>query len=121
MANPNRVTGQATVIVDGTTLATSGETSLEIGGPVRESVAGDYEAGAFKESTKESKVDVTLLYKKGVSLSGLRAIENATVIVELDTGISWIVRNAYVADVISFGQDGKAKLTFQGPPAEEML
>lgn len=121
MANPNRVVGQAKVKIDGTSYPTSGETTLEIGGPVREPVPGDFEAGAFKESTAPSKVDVTINYKPGVSLSALRAIDNATVMVELDTGITWIVRNAYVAEVISFGQDGKAKVVMQGPPAEETL
>ena len=121
MANPNRVVGQARVKIDGTQYPTSGETTLEIGGPVREAVAGDFEAGAFKESTAPSKCEVTIHYKRGVSLSALRAIDNATVVIELDTGTSWIVRNAYVADVISFGQDGKAKVVFQGPPAEEVL
>lgn len=121
MANPNRVVGQMRVKIDGTSYPTSGESSLEIGGPVREAVAGDYDASAFKESTAPSKAEVTINYKAGISLSALRAIDNATLTMEADTGVTWIVRNAYVADVISFGQDGKAKLVLQGPPAEEMV
>lgn len=121
MANPNRVVGQMKVKVDGTSYPTSGETSLEIGGPSREAVAGDFDASAFKESTNPSKADVTINYKIGVSLSSLRAIDNATLVLETDTGVTWIVRNAYVSDVISFDQSGKAKVVFQGPPAEEML
>lgn len=121
MANPNQVTGQMTVKIDGVTYATAGESTLDIGGPVRQPVKGDYEAGAFIESTEPSKCEVTLLYKKGVSLAALRAIDNATLTLETDNGIVWIVRNAYVADAISFGQDGKAKAVFQGPPAEEMV
>lgn len=121
MANSNRVVGQVKVKVDGRSYPTSGEATLEIGGPSREAVAGDYDASAFKESTNPAKADVTLLYKKGVSLAQLRAIDNATVTIETDTGSTWIMRNAYVAEVISFGQDGKAKVVFQGPPAEEMV
>ena len=121
MANPNRVVGQMKVKIDGDTFATAGETTLEIGGPMREAVPGDYDAGSFKEATKEAKAEVTLLYKRGVSLANLRSVDNATLILETDTGQTWIVRNAYVADVISFTQDGKAKVVFQGPPAEEMV
>jgi len=121
MSNPNRVVGQLKITVDGTAYPTSGEASMEIGGPVREAVAGDFEAGSFKESTAPSKVEVTVLYKSGVSLSALRAIDNATLTLQADTGATWIVRSAYVAEAISFGQDGKAKVVFQGPPAEEML
>jgi hypothetical protein len=121
MANKNRVVGQAKVKVDGSQIPTSGEATLEIGGAVREAVPGDYEAGAFRETTTPSKLDVTLLYKQGVSLADLRAIDNATVTLATDTGVTWIIRNAYVAEVISFGQDGKASVVFQGPPAEEVL
>lgn len=121
MSNPNRVVGQLRITVDGTAYPTSGEATLEIGGPVREGVAGDFEAGAFKEMTAPSKCEVSILLKRGVSLSALRAIDNATLALQTDTGTTWIVRNAYVADTISFAQDGKAKVVFSGPPAEEML
>lgn len=121
MANPNKVFGQAKVTIDGTTYSTSGESSLEIGGTVREAVGGDNEAGAFKETTQPAKLTTSLLYKAGVSLSALRAVDNATVILNCDNGTQWIIRNAYVAEVISFSQDGKAAVVFQGPPAEEVL
>ena len=94
---------------------------MNIGGPVRENVAGDYEAGSFRESTAPARCEATLLNKQAVSLSEIRAIDNATVTLETDTGKTWIMRNAYCADAISFGQDGKVQVVFEGPPAEEML
>lgn len=122
MANKNRVAGQAKVKADGQLFDTDGTTSIELGGPKREPVPGDYQAGAFKESTEPAKVETTILLKAGVSLARLRGIDNATITVETDIGTTWVVRNAYVADVISFNTgEGKAKLVFQGPPAEEML
>ncbi|WP_067734494.1 phage tail tube protein [Novosphingobium naphthalenivorans] len=121
MANKNKVVGQAKVVIDGTTYSTSGESTMDIGGPSREGVSGDYEAGAFKETTNPAKLDTSLLYKAGVSLSAIRSIDDATVILDTDIGTQWIMRNAYVADVISFGQDGKAKVVFQSDPAEEVL
>jgi len=121
MANKNRVLGQATVKVDGETFSTAGDTQLEIGGPSREAVTGDYEAGAFMEKTMPAKATVNLLYKAGVSLANLRAIDNATVTVETDIGETWLMSNAYVAEVISFSSsDGKAQLVFQSGPAEQV-
>lgn len=121
MANKNQVVGQVKVKVDGATYPTDGASSMEIGGPVREPVPGDYDAASFKTSTAPSKVEVNLLLKKGLSLAALRAIDNATLTIETDVKTSYIVRNAYVADVISWSQDGKAKVVFMGPPAEEVL
>ncbi len=61
MANPNQVVGQARIKVDGDTLDTEGESTLELGGPVREAQRGDYQAGAFSEKTAESKLTVKIL------------------------------------------------------------
>lgn len=121
MANKNQVVGQVRIIVDGTTYPTSGESTMEIGGIVREAVAGDYEAGAFKEMTQPAKCSTSLLYKSGISLSSLRDADDVTVIMDCDNGTSWIMRNAYTADMITFSQDGKAAVVFQSGPAEEVL
>lgn len=122
MANPNRVTGQVKVKVDGDILESDGGSTLELGGPKREAVVGDYQASGFRESVEPSKLTVNLLVKARTSLTALRAIDNATVTMEADTGQTFIVRNAYVAEVISLNTgEGKASLVFQGPPAEELL
>jgi hypothetical protein len=121
MANPNRVVGQSRVKVDGAILETDGATQLEIGGPVRTAQRGDYQAGAFSETTAESKATLNILYKGSLKLSDVRLIDNATLTVETDVGTTWVVRNAYVAEVISFDtSNGKAQVVMQGPPAEEL-
>lgn len=121
MANRNQVVGQVTITVDGDRLPTSGEATLDIGGAARENVPGDYEAGAFKETTQPSRCEVTLLYKGAVNLSAIRNIDNATITLTTDNGKSWLMRNAYSTEPPNFGQDGKAKVMFEGPPAEEVL
>ena len=121
MANPNRVVGQVKVKIDGDLLDTDGKSTMELGGATREAVAGDYQAGAFKETTAPSKVEVNLLMKANLSLTRLRTIDNATVTMESDVGRTYLIRNAYCADVISFSTDSSvAKVVFQGPPAEEL-
>jgi len=121
MANPNRVVGQCKVTIDGQLLDTDGETEMDIGGAMREVVKGDNQAGAFRESTEASKTTTKLLFKGGLSLTALRAIDNATLTNKLDIGRTFVVRNAYVAEVISFStSDGKATVVWGGPPAEEV-
>lgn len=121
MANRNQVLGQVRVKVDGEVLETNGTSTIELGGPVRTAVRGDYQAGAFSEMTQESKVETNLLVKRGTMLGTLRAIDNATLTIETDTGQTFIIRGAYVADVISLTtSDGTAQVVFQGPPAEEV-
>ena len=120
MAN-NQVVGQARVKIDGALLETDGQTKLEIGGPKREPVMGDYQAGNFRESTEASKVEVSVLYKDQTDLAGYRGVTDATITIEYDTGKVWVVRGGYYADVASINQqDGKASLVFMGQPAESL-
>jgi len=121
MANPNRVAGQVTVKVDGQVLETDGSSTMELGGPVRTPVKGDYQAGAFTETTVEAKLETSILIKAGTSIAELRKIDNATCTLETDVGVTWVIRNAYCSDVISVNaNEGKAKVVFMGPPAEEL-
>ncbi len=120
MGNPNKLWGQTTITADGAQLPTEGKSSIEVGGPVRTAVEADNKAGFFTTATKPSKVECTVLIGAGTSLVALQAIENATIVFECDTGQTYIISNAYVADAVS-GSEGKAKVTLQGPPAEEEL
>ncbi len=121
MANPNRVAGQARLKVDGQIFETDGQSTLSLGGPVRTAVKGDYQAGAFSEATEEARVEMSILLKAGTSLSYIRSIDNGTVTLETDVGQTWLVRNAYCAEAISFAtSEGKARVVFMGPPAEEL-
>ncbi len=121
MANRNQVLGQVTIEVDGDRLPTSGESTLQIGGPQRENVPGDYEAGSFMERSVPARCVVSLLHRDGVSVAAMRAIDNATLIFKADTGKTWVMRQAYFVEAGDFGQDGKASVTFEGPAAEELV
>lgn len=121
MANRNRVLGQVTIEIDGERMPTSGESTLQIGGPQREGVPGDYDAGSFMERTVNSRCVVSLLHKDGLSVAAMRAIDNATLIFKGDNGKTWLIRGAYFAEAGDIGQDGKVSVTFDGQPAEELL
>ena len=122
MANSNRVTGRARVRIDGQLLETAGDTTLDPGGVMRESVPGDYESGAFRQGEpKPAKLDVSILSKASFSPTAFAAIENATVSVEFDTGQSFIIRNAWSEGAPTMQtSDGKAKGVIYGKAAEEV-
>ncbi|RYY25243.1 MAG: hypothetical protein EOP62_14375 [Sphingomonadales bacterium] len=122
MANKNQVLGETKVTSAALgLLETDGQSTLDIGGKKREAVTGDNQASAFKASTEPSKFECNLLVKGGLSLSQIRAIDNDTLTIEFDTGQTFVVRAAYSADVPTVAtSDGKAKVVFQGPPAEEL-
>ena len=117
----NQVTGQARIKISGDLLDSDGSATLEVGGVKRESVTGDYSAGAFKESTEPSKLEVTVLNKGDTQLASYRKITSETITVEFDNGQSWLIAGGYCADTISINQsEGKAKLVFMGEPAEQL-
>lgn len=121
MAGKNQVIGQARIRANGKLLETDGKSTLELGGPKRDSVVGDFQAGAFRESTEPSKVECSILVKKGTSLDELRNLTDAVVTFETDTGHLYTISDAYTAEPLSISTDeGKAKIVLMGSPAEEL-
>jgi len=121
MANPNRVVGRAKVKIDGVLQPTAGDTVLTPGGPMREGVEGDYEAGAFRESTKPSKVEFSILAKASFDPIAFGRHEDVTVDIEYDTGQHFVIRHAWAEmapDMTS--ADGKAKCSLMGAAAEKV-
>lgn len=122
MANAKQVVGRAKVKIDGQSIDTAGDTTLDPGGVSREPVAGDYEAGAFRQGApRPAKLDISILAKGGFSAVAFGAIDNATVSVDFDNGRSFILRGAYAeaAPTITTS-DGKAKGVLYAEPAEEV-
>lgn len=114
-----KVAGQARVKVGGQLLETAGDVTLDPGGIKREAVSGDHQAGAYRESTVEAKLEFSELVKGRTRFDDFA---DATVTIEFDTGQTWVMRNAWVMDPPQINAaDGKAKRTVCGPPAEEVL
>ena len=121
MANPNRVIGRAIIKIDGQIIPTGkGNTTLEPGGPMREGVEGDYVAGSFRTSQKESKLSFAALTNAAFSAAAIGAIEDATISVEFDAGRSYVIRHAWAEGAPPMKTDGTADCVFYGPPAEEV-
>ena len=118
----NQVIGKAKIKIDGVSYDTAGDTTLDLGGPNRTPVEGDYEEGAFQEgAAKPSKLEFNALTKASFSAIAFGAIRDATISVEFDNGQSYVIRKAYAEGRPSMGTgDGKAKCVAFGKAAEQV-
>ncbi len=112
--------GRATIAYDGKTLDTQRSAKLNLGGQSRKPVIGTNSVGYAEElvpATLECEVNVG----KDTPIEDIRNITNATVTFRGDIGRTWVVREAFVEDVLelSEGEGGKMKVKFTGNPAEE--
>ncbi|MCW3835969.1 phage tail tube protein [Sphingomonas canadensis] len=121
MANPNQVTGRARIKINGAVIPTGkGNTVLEPGGSMREPVEGDYATGSFKESAKDAKLTFAALAQAGFSPQEFGALTDATVMVEFDTGVTYIISHAYAESAPPVKTDGTADCVIYGPTAREL-
>lgn len=113
--------GIVKVKIDGTLLHSKPGATCDPGGPVRNAVESD-QPGYFSETRKPSRIECDLVVDKDFSVDDLRNAEDITAIFEADTAQVWVVNHAYVMEppVITGGSNGGAKLTIEGPPAQEM-
>lgn len=114
--------GKAYIKVDGELLETMPGAKIDIGGDKRDPIVGSHTVHGFAEAIQPARVECEISVGASTSLAKLRAITNATVTFECDTGQVYIVRNAWVAETLSVteGEGGKVPIVLMGPPAEEM-
>lgn len=118
----NRVMGRAQIKVNGKLLDTHPGASLDIGGEARETVAGANAIHGFKSSIMPSKLECEISVKAETSLAEIGRWDDVTVTFEADTGQTWVIAHGWnTTPPTTTDNDGKAKVTIEGPPAEEML
>lgn len=104
--NPNQVTGKAIIRFDGVEYKTADDATLNPGGVSREPVKGAGKVHGFTETTEAPELECTLYHTADLSLAAIRAIDNATVIFETDTGSRWVLTGAFVTDTPSLKTKG---------------
>jgi hypothetical protein len=121
MANPNQVAGRAKIKVDGAVIF-AGNVKHDPGGVAREAVSGDFVAGAFRQGEpKPSKTEFDALAYKGFSPKTFAEYDNVTVMIEYDTGRTFIQREAWSEGAPPIdASTGKAACVLMGPPSEEV-
>ncbi|NBB51504.1 phage tail protein [Rhizobium sp. CRIBSB] len=113
--------GRATIRVNGKTYDTKKGSTLDPGGIKREPRPGSNTTGGFTEELVPSKIEATVLFGEGDSVTEINAITDATVLFETDTGQTYVVRQGYCAEPVTLTEgEGEAKVVFMGAAAEEM-
>ncbi len=120
MANPNILAGRGRIKLNGAFVDTgSGTITLDPGGESRESVPGDYTAGAFKSGeTKPAKLSFDALTKYAFDPISFGKLSDVTATVEFDNGQHFVIRHAWAEATPEIGTSGKASCVLMGPPAE---
>lgn len=117
----NRVMGRAQIKANGKIFDSHPGATLDPGGVSRESVVGANAVHGFKETVKQSKVELEISVKAGTSLAEINRMDDITLTFEVDTGQTWVISNGWVTEPATLtDNDGKAKIVIEGPPAEEM-
>jgi len=116
-----KILGLVDVIVDGVTLLSGDDATLDPGGVNRQVVKGSKVHG-YQEQVMESKLEVSVAIDAGFAVDSLRNVTGATINFKADTGQTWSIQNGWCSEPPKISQkDGKAKVVFTGPPAEEIL
>jgi hypothetical protein len=116
-----KMLGIVDIIVDGATLLSGDDATLDPGGVTRTVVKGSKVHG-YREEVMEATLEVNIAIDAGFSIDKYRNLTNVTGIFKADTGQSWSIAGAWCESPPKISQkDGKAKLTLMGPPASEIL
>lgn len=115
-----QILGIVDVDVDGTTLLQDNAT-LDPGGYNRTVVKGSKVYG-FRQEVQEATLECEVAIDGSFSVDFFRNITNSTITMRADTGQTWVMNNAWIASPPPVGQkDGKAKVKFMGPSAQEII
>ena len=116
-----QLVGRAYIRVDGELWRSLAGAKIDVGGIVTASVVGN-EVHGYTESIKPAMVECEVPFAKGESIEKYRNLKDVVVTFELDTGQSYLVRDAHQIDppVITDGDGGKIPMKFEGQPAEEV-
>ena len=93
-----QVTGKANIYVDGVELRTADDATLDPGGVKREPVKGSGKVHGYTEETVEPKLECTVYHTADTSIDDIKAISDATVIFQTDTGKRYVLTGAFVLE-----------------------
>jgi hypothetical protein len=111
----NRVAGTAHVAVDGVSYALVGEMEYNPSKVSRESAVGQDGVHGYIEKPMAPHISATLRDTNGLSVAGLNAMTNNTVMVELANGKIIVGRNMWtVEDQTAKATDGTIEVKWEG-------
>ncbi|HEY9105221.1 MAG TPA: phage tail tube protein [Roseateles sp.] len=108
--------------VDGALIESQPGPKWKLGGSKRTPTLSNNKLVGYSETPEPGDLECEVAITAGMSLAQLKDITDATLTLELDTGQTYVGRNAFVTEVIEVtsGEGGKASLKFACDPFEEM-
>ncbi|MCY1280309.1 Phage tail tube protein [compost metagenome] len=110
--------GRATITYNGKRLRTREGATLNLGGTSRTAEALDTGEVGYSETTAAPELSCTVPLTDDLAVQELRDLVDANVVFESDTGLSWVIREAFTTNTVSIGRD--VALTISGQPAEQL-
>lgn len=120
MADKSRITGIATIMVDGTRLATENGATLDPGGYNREPErhGGDT---YYKEDEVPPMVECNVLHTSETDIIALSNITGATIVFEANTGQKYILRGAFATTPVPLDSgSGKSAMKISARSCDKM-
>jgi len=116
-----KITGIMDIKVNGELLRTKEQSSeLETGGFNREPRKGGRRVHGYSESVQEAMLDTVLLHASDFDVEKINGFVDATLEVITDTGITYLVAEAFTAEPVKVGENGEAPLKMMGQQAVEI-
>jgi len=116
-----KITGSATINLDGDELKTEDGATLNPGGANRTAKTGGRKVHGFQEEMVEPSLECTVMHTKDTSLRELSDITGATVFFETDTGREYVLRDAWVSEpAVLNAKEGTVPLKFGAVACEEI-
>lgn len=119
MSTVNRRAGIIYLKVDGRIYDAKGNFTFNLGKHKREGIAGADKVHGFKEAVQVPFIEGEITDKSDLDLATLQNIEDATVTLELATGKTVVLKQAwYAADGDVGTEEGNIQVRFEGMEAE---
>jgi hypothetical protein len=118
----NRIGGTLSLSYDGNTLEARGNFTVTGPSVKRDGVAGLDSVHGYVEVPIVPTIKGDISIGNQLSIVQLEAVTNATVLISLANGISYMLSNAWVTSAFSIdGHEGKVGIEFQGMTMSELV
>lgn len=96
----SQITGKATIKLDGEELLTDVSVTFNPGGVEREAVMGPRGVQGHRETPVASSLQATVRHTQATNIIALGNITGATVLIETDTGDTYMMRKAFTTEPV---------------------
>lgn len=115
----NQITGRIRISLKGKLLRSKAGAKLNLGGVQRNAVLGDSGPLGFSEETMPPSIEGVIMHTAGTDLEELKAITDENIPFETDTGVTYVLRNAWLENTVELtGGEGEVPVKFVGITAE---